>query len=170
MRGENVLHYFLTGLGGGPSPHARGKHSPGRTAWTWTRSIPACAGKTLAFLPPAVPAAVHPRMRGENGGDRDYGQRAQVHPRMRGENVRNEVGVNDVNGPSPHARGKQPYPRPNGGGDKVHPRMRGENDDTEPGAAGQKGPSPHARGKQTLYPPHSSTQRSIPACAGKTPR
>ena len=66
MRGENGKQGdFWTGAAGS-SPHARGKHAVFHPFAPGIGLIPACAGKTNAGNPQAMPAKAHPRMRGEN--------------------------------------------------------------------------------------------------------
>ena len=50
----------------------------------------------------------------------------------------------------------------------AHPRVCGENPQREYGAARVPGSSPRVRGKRVLLVTISSSDRLIPACAGKT--
>ncbi len=109
----------------GPSPHARGSHSPPLIKSIDERSIPACAGEPSVQL-------TAPYM-------------CRVHPRMRGGAARAAFVDHLASGPSPHARGSpsrliqavrlmrsipacagEPYCLlRHSRSSKVHPRMRG---------------------------------------------
>ena len=109
---------------------------------------------------------------------------------MRGELALVAAQGGGVHGPSPHARGtlielhegavrKRSIPacagntvctaRPRASR-AVHPRMRGEHVMASLRSGSKYGPSPHARGTRPYHAAASLPARSIPACAGNTPR
>ena len=168
VRGEQRTVTGAAGIGGGPSPRARGAgvwylagRAPGGT-------IPACAGSRPA-LSPDVP----------DSGD---------HPRVRGEQEAWPLSVTPGRGPSPRARGADPArharPRPRGtipacaGSrgtfgrhlyvDGDHPRVRGEQRCGIDDERSQWGPSPRARGAERPRPQLLAPVGTIPACAGSS--
>ena len=168
MRGEHLGVMDTNTCVGGPSPHARGTLEARKLSLPVYRSIPACAGNTLAASrrPPIAP--VHPRMRGEH---------AFARPQQRNQG-----------GPSPHARGTHSSRSRRRGRHRsipacagntsslcasiaestVHPRMRGEHFQRGQAVECHYGPSPHARGTRSSVQDAAWGWRSIPACAGNT--
>ena len=167
-RGENLPVAGEDSLDDGSSPLARGKRRPHGRNRHEGRLIPARAGKTSPGPAVIRPGGAHPRSRGEN----DVGD-----------------GVHClVSGSSPLARGKRPR-RPGGlprtrliparaGKTRIrssprslsaaHPRSRGENDTLKQAGQQAEGSSPLARGKHHASERIRSTNRLIPARAGKT--
>ena len=153
----------------GPSPRARGQLAYQTPAYSYQRSIPACAGATTVLRTTARSIAVHPRVRGGNTAFPDS--------------------AGHTNGPSPRARGQPKSQRPGApayrsipacaGATKngrtpsrsqpVHPRVRGGNAGFMVEKALETGPSPRARGQRARSAWARYVLRSIPACAGATP-
>jgi len=152
----------------GLSPHARGKPQSAKEPLLITGSIPACAGETRKGQLSIPSTRVYPRMRGGNQGV--------------------TLGLQYLDGLSPHARGKQIYNSqwqpfcgsiPACAGETisafsdptqkmVYPRMRGGNLPDHREHATGEGLSPHARGKPQATGFLCPTIGSIPACAGET--
>ena len=64
--GENTARPSSAHQPNGSPPRVRGKRSTGTFTASFGRITPACAGKTRAGAEPAVAAADHPRVCGEN--------------------------------------------------------------------------------------------------------
>ena len=134
----------------GPSPRGRG--NPARTAApaACRRSIPAWAGKPSSRSSWPRTLRVHPRV----GGETYFGCRMSTLS----------------SGPSPRGRGNlqclaSSYPpRP------VHPRVGGETPYDDATSPTVLGPSPRGRGNLWGLLRVITTERSIPAWAGKPPR
>ena len=167
-RGGNLCKRSFLFLGGGPSPLARGKHTPCTCRPCNQGTIPARAGETISDSARYSPLRDHPRSRGGNVAlSRDGAQ---------------------VWGPSPLARGKlrgaDQLARPAGtiparAGETVdlactgsrwrdHPRSRGGNLLAGLGLDLGAGPSPLARGKRRCRRAASACDGTIPARAGET--
>ena len=167
-RGGNLCKRSFLFLGGGPSPLARGKHTPCTCRPCNQGTIPARAGETISDSARYSPLRDHPRSRGGNVAlSRDGAQ---------------------VWGPSPLARGKlrgaDQLARPAGtiparAGETVdlactgsrwrdHPRSRGGNLLAGLGLDLGAGPSPLARGKHDEEANGGLLIRTIPARAGET--
>ncbi len=168
MRGDNETVRPEERLGAGSPPHARGQLALGPLNLLACRFTPACAGTTKAVWEQQGPAAVHPRMRGDN-----------LRPMTRKE-------LDD--GSPPHARGqpvclarvrvvdrftpacagttrtgcRRSMPGP------VHPRMRGDNVTGSRPQLHQPGSPPHARGQRSRKAHENPHRRFTPACAGTT--
>ena len=152
----------------GSSPRVRGKHDLITTQKLLGHLIPARAGKTRSGPPPGSGRTAHPRVCGENVGDR-----ARLcgvlgsSPRVRGKqghsgNERSDPGL------IPACAGKTPRAPCPGYPDRAHPRACGENVVCSAMSFGFPGSSPRVRGK-----PHRQRQPPdeaglIPARAGKT--
>ena len=152
----------------GSSPLTRGKLKRALSKVFIKGLIPAHAGKTPRFI------SRPPRFR--------------AHPRSRGENKLQEALKANAAGSSPLTRGKRREPgaghgrrglipahagktRPMGyspQSSRAHPRSRGENGQTSAAYFAAKGSSPLTRGKPFPARLRTSTQRLIPAHAGKT--
>ncbi len=170
VRGAHRGSLLLPQPGTGPSPRARG--SP-HDAFAWRiphRSIPACAGLTE---PPTPTRWTRP-----------------VHPRVRGAHRPLWVPIPAPGGPSPRARGSPhdafAWRIPHrsipacaglttsavsaGTVSAVHPRVRGAHPRDATAEPDAPGPSPRARGSRSPGRRGGGGRRSIPACAGLTPR
>ena len=88
-RGEQLRMAAAVSLSAGSSPRTRGTDSRMPTPSPWPRFIPAHAGNRCKSRGPTMPAAVHPRARGEQG--------------------EREVMVIWPNGSSPRTRGTEPH-------------------------------------------------------------
>ena len=85
VRGEQGALRHGVGKGLGSSPRARGTGVSHRPPLAPLRFIPACAGNRETASPPAQPAAVHPRVRGEQVGEHAAWERLYgSSPRARG--------------------------------------------------------------------------------------
>ena len=166
--GENVIAGFIAAVRAGSSPRVRGKRVLLPGGGSWARLIPACAGKTGPRREYLTSFGAHPRVCGENVGDR-----ARLcgvlgsSPRVRGKqghsgNERSDPGL------IPACAGKTPRAPCPGYPDRAHPRACGENVVCSAMSFGFPGSSPRVRGK-----PHRQRQPPdeaglIPARAGKT--
>ena len=65
MRGEKFFHVFISPIGGGSPPHARGKESNRGLSTARWGITPACAGKSCPYTTQQQEDGDHPRMRGE---------------------------------------------------------------------------------------------------------
>ena len=161
------------GRGGGPgavgsSPHTRGARYPKGRPSRRPRIIPAYAGSTRKAAMRRLPAADHPRIRGEHAGDDDA--------------------TTELKGSSPHTRGAR-LGRPGPGlrrriipayagstiddleGEDLledHPRIRGEHRRVVETAIASDGSSPHTRGALQEDFAGVAECRIIPAYAGST--
>ena len=167
-RGEHESGVAGGALHAGSSPRARGTllNHPG--AGLRDRFIPASAGNTVAPRPARSATAVHPRERGEHGGEgnapvipsgsspRARGTREQILPELR------PYRFIPASAGNTHGCGRARGPRP------VHPRERGEHlADAEAGHL-QAGSSPRARGTRLTSVRRPPSRRFIPASAGNT--
>ena len=131
----------------GSSPLTRGKPRAERARQTWSRLIPAHAGKTCSESAPAFSRAAHPRSRGENRA-----QNAPVRPGVgsspltRGKPY-GGTALRDEAGLIPAHAGKTPRVWSQSSGRGAHPRSRGENSPLTVGVADSCGSSPLTRGK-----------------------
>ena len=146
----------------------RGKPQPRGHLRLGDRLIPACAGKTPASPPCGAPGADHPRVCGENGGQR------MSHYRIKGSSprVRGKPGDGPTTGPGagliPARAGKTGAATPCGTSGRAHPRACGENP-VDDGPVGRlPGSSPRVRGKRRRGRHLVGPGRLIPARAGKT--
>ncbi len=133
-----------------------------------TRFIPACAGNTSRRAKVALPAPVHPRLRGEHGAPgASATQRAGSSPPARGTlgNFNANIFVCRF---IPACAGNTGETLLLIETFAVHPRLRGEHVISMTYAPAIGGSSPPARGTlpvRSLLPLHL---RFIPACAGNT--
>ena len=154
----------------GLSPRVRGKPELRNPPAPGSRSIPACAGETMRGRIRPAAEGVYPRVCGGNiitsailagsGG---------LSPRVRGKLA--APAAAPARGRSiPACAGETISPDPGKIPRKVYPRVCGGNNFPGSGENPPKGLSPRVRGKRATswgkYPP----ARSIPACAGETPR
>src|SRR5262245_140895 len=134
----------------------------------WHRFTPACAGTTPQPKGQSAPAAVHPRVRGDNDTSMpSHKPTAGSPPRARGQpctRSRN-TGVSRF---TPACAGTtlshhhRPWHR------SVHPRVRGDNSTVCEAAVLLVGSPPRARGQLTHEFVEPITRRFTPACAGTT--
>ena len=170
MCGENLYTQRVTHYANGSSPRVRGKPVLTLRAVDQVRLIPACAGKTRDERPTARPTPAHPRVCGENSGQRDQleAQRGSS-PRVRGKLPFMWLGFWCVR-LIPACAGKTVLisycPRP----DAAHPRVCGENWGRGCGRGRRPGSSPRVRGKLESVAAQAHPCGLIPACAGKTGR
>ena len=152
----------------GSSPLTRGKQRrmarPGDTHGL----IPAHAGKTLASSGPTRAPRAHPRSRGENAVRLPWVRASGgSSPLTRGKPASIER-TRTPKGLIPAHAGKTigvSFIELQGA---AHPRSRGENYSRSPRVSAFMGSSPLTRGKPWQLPPPRSSQRLIPAHAGKT--
>ena len=154
----------------GLSPRVRGKQrswqAPGDAAW----SIPACAGETGNALVAQRVAAVYPRVCGGNcSRAAPWGRGLGLSPRVRGKHSLEKLEMARDRS-IPACAGETQCCRRRECRSRVYPRVCGGNDagTGPPGDAG--GLSPRVRGKRQLIRLYRISLRSIPACAGETPR
>ena len=146
--GENRVRVLAADKVRGSSPRVRGKPTRWRGVARWQRLIPACAGKTWTHvLRPPRRHGSSPRVRGKHGpaGESHLG-----------------------GGLIPACAGKTGGGRARCTASRAHPRVCGENTIPRPASFAYVGSSPRVRGKQPQPRPPSSSDRLIPACAGKT--
>ena len=85
VRGEHIISCSRVTSTAGSSPRARGTPRPRRDDPPGTRFIPACAGNTAVSRRRSLPAAVHPRVRGEHSRKaRSHSAAGGSSPRARG--------------------------------------------------------------------------------------
>ena len=169
-RGENASWSSVCLLLRGSSPLTRGK----RAACDWSkiarRLIPAHAGKTITCRVGQYTRRAHPRSRGENSVSGPFsGSMIGSSPLTRGKQTA-RVRVSRALGLIPAHAGKT---RDCGFMARVpaaHPRSRGENFSRSSIHWIEAGSSPLTRGKRSARADLRSSQRLIPAHAGKTAR
>ena len=132
------------------------------------RSIPACAGETIAQRLVHRAPLVYPRVCGGNifpgsGENPPEG----LSPRVRGKQLQLQR-RRGWGGSIPACAGETIRPQPTIRGDGVYPRVCGGNVGAGLLGQGTKGLSPRVRGKLPALPRYSTDQGSIPACAGET--
>ncbi len=154
----------------GPSPRARGAGSFLRWRGGAAGSIPACAGSSVLRNYEAVRLRVHPRVRGEQLDDRGgHAAASGPSPRARGA-VQAARTQEAVHGSIPACAGSSRTTGHRAGRPWVHPRVRGEQFTSRRFSTSRRGPSPRARGAELLRQLRLAGRRSIPACAGSSPR
>ncbi len=132
----------------GPPPRARGQPLGAQVGGPPHRSTPACAGTTRRPCGRAPPVAVHPRVRGDNGGLL--------------------VSLQDVLGPPPRARGQRNTELTRRAGARSTPACAGTTCSCRP-AAPPLTVHPRVRGdNSTAAPGDEPVDRSTPACAETT--
>ena len=170
MRGEHAGFGGIAGDNDGPSPHARGTRTASQGRGGGSRSIPACAGNTGCARRKCARRTVHPRMRGEHSSARSTAcSTAGPSPHARGTLDAVEVVVRGRRS-IPACAGNTSPPWSRRTAIAVHPRMRGEHGQIYGLNEEDYGPSPHARGTRQARCVGQVPRRSIPACAGNTPR
>ena len=151
----------------GPSPRVRGNPRADPDPESYSRSIPACAGKPRSGCPNAGFRQVHPRVCGETQAS-CFGPKLfpGPSPRVRGNPEQPAIAAAQ-GGSIPACAGKPAPGRPQDQEWRVHPRVCGE---TPPGPDlddSVTGPSPRVRGNHFLVVGLCERRGSIPACAGK---
>ncbi len=188
-RGEHLQAFQHAQRGGGSSPLPRGTpHIPGGRPWPG-RFIPAPAGNTPGRSACRAGRPVHPRSRGEHGGQfrqppfvqrfipapagntawsNDLSWLTTVHPRSRGEHRLAAMWLSWLNGSSPLPRGTLPGKPGLTLQIAVHPRSRGEHTMSPTKSIGTNGSSPLPRGTLSIPCRGYRKHRFIPAPAGNT--
>ena len=147
----------------------RGKLRGECTGLEKCRLIPAHAGKTLVDGLLAAEHGAHPRACGENQRPwPDPGSCDGSSPRMRGKRVAAE-GLHRGRRLIPAHAGKTCPRAASQWLARAHPRACGENRDAEGVKLLEAGSSPRMRGKPAMPETVRSSERLIPAHAGKTP-
>ena len=166
--GENVWAPQAGDPDEGSSPRVRGKpHRLGPHARP-RGLIPACAGKTAGTIVVTHPTGAHPRVCGENRGERFADcRRDGSSPRVRGKHP----GVHrrhQEHGLIPACAGKTSSSKDPRSPKAAHPRVCGENAAVSVPTGGREGSSPRVRGKLRRISNRHQRRGLIPACAGKT--
>ena len=167
-RGENALAGKTADELVGSSPLTRGKRPPPGGILSYSRLIPAHAGKTVLPAAFTVVEAAHPRSRGENarqGGPITSGPGSS--PLTRGKLSGAHRGVNGLRLIPAHA-GKTCSESAPAFSRAAHPRSRRENEAELSLSSDDSGSSPLTRGKRRLCRQTPSDGGLIPAHAGKT--
>ena len=167
--GENVWAPQAGDPDEGSSPRVRGKpHRLGPHARP-RGLIPACAGKTAGTIVVTHPTGAHPRVCGENRGERFADcRRDGSSPRVRGKRHRG-LRRRLPCGLIPACAGKTSRPPRPPPSRPAHPRVCGENIQGFIDGIKNMGSSPRVRGKHRAARTRGPPRRLIPACAGKTP-
>ena len=133
-----------------------------------TGLIPACAGKTVVVGVYVAAARAHPRVCGENCGQREpKGSGRGSSPRVRGK--RQRLRIHRVNERLiPACAGKTRLDICPNAPVTAHPRVCGENLWIADSALRRPGSSPRVRGKLIAVRVFEGSSGLIPACAGKT--
>ena len=166
--GENVWAPQAGDPDEGSSPRVRGKpHRLGPHARP-RGLIPACAGKTAGTIVVTHPTGAHPRVCGENRGERFADcRRDGSSPRVRGKRHRG-LRRRLPCGLIPACAGKTSRPPRPPPSRPAHPRVCGENIQGFIDGIKNMGSSPRVRGKHRAARTRGPPRRLIPACAGKT--
>ena len=167
-RGEN--HSFREGntRTQGSSPLTRGKHVQFCASIVSLRLIPAHAGKTCQSRLRRVGSTAHPCSRGENAcGEAVTAVSVGSSPLTRGKPA-SPRSSRKKNGLIPTHAGKTPRRGQGHLQGAAHPRSREENMRTSIFMCSAGGSSPLTRGKHVDIETYSTTDRLIPAHAGKT--
>ena len=152
----------------GSSPLTRGKPTANRSASSFTRLIPAHAGKTFRSGFGPFRAGAHPRSRGENSCSLMWSLPVVgSSPLTRGKRCGQRVPVG-YRGLIPAHAGKTRPARLRRSRHPAHPRSRGENAEALVGELCGCGSSPLTRGKRTGRARPRVAGGLIPAHAGKT--
>ena len=145
--GENANIVASFRVGSGSSPRVRGKQTPPFFLVSYTRLIPACAGKTAWCWSRSVRWSAHPRVCGENFSDiARWRSPAGSSPRVRGKRPSTPGQARQAR-LIPACAGKTMLTLRSALAYAAHPRVCGENArlGVEPGAL--SGSSPRVRGK-----------------------
>ena len=135
---------------------------------TFTRIIPACAGKSSIVSCIFLSRRDHPRLRGEKTHSNAFYISCQKSsPLARGKD-RTAGFIACFKRIIPACAGKSLRKGRNRNGLKDHPRLRGEKFAKIDILVYQMGSSPLARGKGCIYVCFGQRSRIIPACAGKS--
>ncbi len=130
------------------------------------RFIPACAGNRWPARAVADPAAVHPRVRGEQGPVHSSAPiKVGSSPRARGTGSSMRA-LSNLARFIPACAGNRLASRVRRGARTVHPRVRGEQVVRLLLTPLPRGSSPRARGTGAAVQPEAARGRFIPACAG----
>ena len=152
----------------GSSPRGRGKRRRRRPADPPHGLIPAWAGKTHCTLGGIGSAWAHPRVGGENQGDRIFDRSDNgSSPRGRGKPGVVDRDLNPIR-LIPAWAGKTRLPRLRSRRRRAHPRVGGENSWSPTRARIVTGSSPRGRGKRADDGDAAALGGLIPAWAGKT--
>ena len=164
--GESISTLRHPGPRPGPSPRVRGIPSSTAPSCSWLRSIPACAGNPWADSNSAQVLRVHPRVCGESlGVPSGMMSPRGPSPRVRGIRERLHRGRRFL-GSIPACAGNPSPTRWSTLATRVHPRVCGESGSSDVHQYDTTGPSPRVRGIRGLMPTRTTTEGSIPACAG----
>ena len=154
----------------GLSPRVRGKREKPETSRATLRSIPACAGETQLFRRSTPRVSVYPRVCGGNYKTMGLaGRYIGLSPRVRGKHCQQSAGRHRTRS-IPACAGETRSPGRRRRRARVYPRVCGGNVVKVWMANGIAGLSPRVRGKRVVDPRYPGYLRSIPACAGETPR
>ena len=168
--GEHMQERYPHDAVTGPSPRVRGTHRPRQTHLRGDRSIPACAGNTRASTTATRSPTVHPRVCGEHTAPcRMSGGIVGPSPRVRGTLDRAALDTGVVRS-IPACAGNTRLSPGSGHAPSVHPRVCGEHTASRALSFACSGPSPRVRGTPDDAVDNRVPRRSIPACAGNTPR
>ena len=166
--GEKIGHALaLRRLLGSP-PRVRGKVRNARIKYLNVRITPACAGKSMAWMPTSISRRDHPRVCGEKWclGMHCMCDRGSP-PRVRGKVQFSRL--RDFHGRiTPACAGKREtdFPGICPAGD--HPRVCGEKRYCSPCVTTGAGSPPRVRGKGFQHAAEKCGRRITPACAGKS--
>ena len=148
--GENKASSFSVGISSGSSPRVRGKPLTGAFNLIKAGLIPACAGKTTAWLPFQFGIRAHPRVCGENRGQRvKFNVEAGSSPRVRGKHP-GTPSARWLDRLIPACAGKTTERDFGEASDGAHPRVCGENADLLANYLPDAGSSPRVRGKPRI--------------------
>ena len=148
VRGDDPPPAPLGASEGGTPPRARGRPPAARRTLLCERNTPACAGTTVrrsgrTSLPPE-----HPRVRGDDLGNRTFH-------------------IPDLGTP-PRARGRRRRGPPGPGVSVEHPRVRGDDSPAPLSPVLLSGTPPRARGRPGYPSGANAACGNTPACAGTT--
>ena len=167
-RGENSISRRSRARMRGSSPLTRGKHVQFCASIVSLRLIPAHAGKTCQSRLRRVGSTAHPCSRGENAcGEAVTAVSVGSSPLTRGKPA-SPRSSRKKNGLIPTHAGKTPRRGQGHLQGAAHPRSREENMRTSIFMCSAGGSSPLTRGKHVDIETYSTTDRLIPAHAGKT--
>ena len=166
--GENIIGVVSSRRAAGSSPRGRGKHHQRAEATARLGLIPAWAGKTNRLGARSRRSWAHPRVGGENFGNKANDESADgSSPRGRGKRVP-RAPRDDRDGLIPAWAGKTPGDPTGEQCSWAHPRVGGENEVRSSRSRLITGSSPRGRGKRVLPGFAPAWRGLIPAWAGKT--